>query len=209
MRPPLQARSRNTVESIIEAATRILYKEGMVRLNTNLIAERAGTSIGTLYQYFPNKEAILVAIAQRQLQQDRTCVMGAISEALDTCGAELDRIVIRKVIELHKQDIEVRRALMQNLFALGRDDEITRTMREVVALLIERVGPSLPDDLQPVSPTMIFIMAHAVEGAIRAASYGNRALLDTQEFEDELVLMIRAYLRGAADERGRKTLANA
>jgi AcrR family transcriptional regulator len=209
IRSPTQARSRTTVEAIVEAATQILQHDGLAQLNTNLIATRAGTSIGTLYQYFPNKQAILLAIAQRQLRKDRAGLMEAISQALATPDAELDRIIIRKAIELHQGNTEVRRALMQNLIALGRDDEITRTMQELVALLSEQVAPSLPNHLQPVSATTVFILAHAIEGAIRAAAHTNRPLLDSREFEDDLVLIVRAYLRGAADARSAKKLPKA
>ena len=66
-RRPRQARSRATWEAILEAASQILERRGPAALNTNAIAERAGVSIGTLYQYFADKRAILVAAAQREL----------------------------------------------------------------------------------------------------------------------------------------------
>jgi hypothetical protein len=61
-RAPRQDRALDTVDTIFEAAARILQSEGKDAFNTNHIAERAGISIGTLYQYFPNKNAILVAL---------------------------------------------------------------------------------------------------------------------------------------------------
>jgi AcrR family transcriptional regulator len=201
IRSPVQERSRNTVEVIIEAATRILHKYGAARLNTNLIAERAGASIGTLYQYFPNKQAILVTIARRQLQKDRASVMEAISDALSAPGSDLERIVIRKVIELYKERTQVRRVVMQNLIALGLDEEITKTMEYVVIMLCERLAPSMPDHLQPISPARVFIIANAVESVIRAAAYGNKSLLDSCEFEGELVCLVRAYLHYGRNDR--------
>ena len=56
---PRQDRSRATVDAILEAAARVLVKEGFERTTTNRVAEAAGVSVGSLYQYFPNKEAIL------------------------------------------------------------------------------------------------------------------------------------------------------
>jgi AcrR family transcriptional regulator len=209
IRSPAQARSRNTVEAIIEAATQILDQHGLARLNTNLIAAKAGTSIGTLYQYFPNKQTILLTIAERQLQHDRARLIAAISAALDTPNVDLARVIIRTAIELYRQNTEVRRALMQNLIALGHEEKITETMRELIAMLGERVAPSLPDHLKPVSATTIFVAAYAVEGAIRAAAYNDRLLLESREFEDELVLLVRAYLHGAAVEHAAKALARA
>ncbi len=66
-RSPRQARSRATWEAIVEAAAQILERRGPAGFNTNEVAERAGVSIGTLYQYFADKHAILAAAARREL----------------------------------------------------------------------------------------------------------------------------------------------
>jgi AcrR family transcriptional regulator len=66
-RRPRQARSRATCEAIVEAASQILERHGPAALTTTRVAERAGVSIGTLYQYFAGKEAILAAAARRAL----------------------------------------------------------------------------------------------------------------------------------------------
>jgi AcrR family transcriptional regulator len=68
-RKPRQARARATCEAILEAASQILERDGAAGFNTNAVAERAGVSIGTLYQYFPDKTAILLAAAQRESTQ--------------------------------------------------------------------------------------------------------------------------------------------
>ncbi len=66
-RRPRQARSRATYDSILEAAVQVLARDGAAGLTTNRVAQRAGVSIGTLYQYFPDKAAIVLAAAQREL----------------------------------------------------------------------------------------------------------------------------------------------
>ncbi len=66
-RRPRQARSRATWDAIVEAAAQILERRGAAGFNTNEVAERAGVSIGTLYQYFADKHAILAAAARREL----------------------------------------------------------------------------------------------------------------------------------------------
>lgn len=63
---PTQSRSRATVEAVLSATAHILESRGVGALNTNAVAERAGVSIGSLYQYFPSKDAILVALIQRE-----------------------------------------------------------------------------------------------------------------------------------------------
>lgn len=65
-RSPKQARSRATRDAILEAASQILERDGAAGFNTNAVAERAGVGIGTLYQYFPDKTAILLAAAERE-----------------------------------------------------------------------------------------------------------------------------------------------
>src|SRR5580658_5503276 len=72
-----QVRSRNTVAAILEATTYILVRDGYERCTTNKVAQRAGVSIASLYQYFPSKEALVAALIDQhlveilQLQQDR------------------------------------------------------------------------------------------------------------------------------------------
>lgn len=68
-RSPVQARSRETVAAVLEAAAQVFERHGYAAGTTNRIASRAGVSIGSLYQYFPNKESILVALVERHIEQ--------------------------------------------------------------------------------------------------------------------------------------------
>ena len=72
-RKPAQARSNQKVEWILEGATRVFDRQGL-RGTTNLIAAEAGVSVGTLYEYFPNKQALLGALAERHLEDALTRV---------------------------------------------------------------------------------------------------------------------------------------
>jgi AcrR family transcriptional regulator len=74
-RTPKQERARATVDAVIEASARILVEDGFERLNTNRVAEVAGVSVGTLYQYFPNKEAIVGALVER-IAEERIAAFG-------------------------------------------------------------------------------------------------------------------------------------
>ena len=92
-RRPRQARSRATWEAILEAASQILERRGAAALNTNAVAERAGVSIGTLYQYFADKRAILLAAAERELaagapgdDRRRRALIEALVAMLQTLG---------------------------------------------------------------------------------------------------------------------------
>jgi AcrR family transcriptional regulator len=90
---PTQTRSRVTVEAILEAAAHILEKEGDKALTTNRVAERAGVSIGSLYQYYPNKQSLLVALHARHLDK----IKASANAAIDEVGGSLAEAVVRLV----------------------------------------------------------------------------------------------------------------
>lgn len=82
---PKQARSKATVEAIIQASAQVLVEDGYGRLSTNLIAERSGVSVGSIYEYFPGKEAIVAAVATQVVERSLARIQEALnqSETLD------------------------------------------------------------------------------------------------------------------------------
>jgi AcrR family transcriptional regulator len=99
-RLPRQARSRATVSFVLEAAAQVFAERGYAA-TTNEIASRAGVSIGTLYQYFADKDALLVALAERHLAEAQAQLRGAL-EAAPTEPDQLVRRVIEVVVELNR-----------------------------------------------------------------------------------------------------------
>jgi len=112
VRSALQSRSKSTVDTIVKAAARILAEGGWPALNTNAIAERAGVSIGSVYEYFPNKQAILNVIIDRHLATGEAKLAEAAS-ALSS-GDDADDVVeavVAGFIQLHQDDPRLHRAL--------------------------------------------------------------------------------------------------
>lgn len=95
-RAPRQRRSRETVDTLLEAAAQMFTRRGLAA-TTNHIAERAGLSIGTLYQYFPNKEALLHALAARHLAEAQARLMPLLAELRR--GAPESEETVRQVLE--------------------------------------------------------------------------------------------------------------
>ena len=89
-----QQRSRATVDALVEATARILVKEGFDKASTNRIADKAGVSIGSLYQYFPGKEALVAAVGERHRRELMDTVRAALAEveALPVAAA------VRKIV---------------------------------------------------------------------------------------------------------------
>src|SRR5262245_61528607 len=92
---PTQERSRHTVDALLSATARVLVRDGYDRASTNRIAEAAGVSIGSLYQYFPSKEALVGALVERELEEQCRVVAEKLGEVVD---APLD-VAVRKLVE--------------------------------------------------------------------------------------------------------------
>jgi AcrR family transcriptional regulator len=186
---PRQARALATVDAIFEAAARIIEEAGTAGLTTNHIAERAGVSVGSLYGYFPNKEAILVAMARRQLDRDRQVIGATLAGALASGSPEPERPVVRALMALHADRSPVRRAIMGAHIAHGLGHEHAEPVRDVAARLRESTGQTLDD------PARIFVLTRAVIGIVRAAFEERSPLFGSPALEDELCRLIGFYLR--------------
>jgi AcrR family transcriptional regulator len=94
-RVPSQQRSRKLVETVLSAASGLIAKAGSDTLRMSEIAAKAGIAIGSLYQYFPDKGAIIRALAERYNEQGQECVRAALDEVRDPAGLEtaLERVV--------------------------------------------------------------------------------------------------------------------
>lgn len=106
-RQPTQKRAQETIIAILDAVIRLLKHRGAAAISTNGIAEAAGVSIGSVYQYFPNKRAIFIALHERHIEQVDRVLQQKICESE---GEPLDRLVshlIDGMIEVHASDPEL------------------------------------------------------------------------------------------------------
>lgn len=137
MRRARQARSRATVSAIVEAATRILARDGWQAVNTNAIAARAGVSVGSVYEYFPNKQAILDVIIDRHLGSGEELI-GSSAAALNaniTVDA-IVRLLVSGFIALHKDDPALHRALAAEVpLSSGQRKRIAGLRNDIIGLV--------------------------------------------------------------------------
>jgi AcrR family transcriptional regulator len=193
-RSPTQARARATIEAIFEATARIIERDGIAALNTNRIAERAGLSIGTLYDYFPNKDAILITMARRRLAQDEFLVRQAIAAPGPNENASVVRRAVRAMVTLQKDRPKVRRAIMAVHLANGFGHEHARPFQEIAELVAQRNAQLLGEKVSALRGPPLFVVTRAVIGVIRAAFEERSQLPGTTELEDELVRLVEGYL---------------
>jgi len=198
---PRQQRSRATVDVIVEAAARVLGRRGWARFTTNEIAAVAGVSVGSLYQYFPNKLAIAEAIRQRHLDEVLR-VLSAADEQSETLALE-QRVgrFIDGVIAAHSIDQALHHVLVDEVPLGARSSyvafeaEYQRRYRGLLAAADERSD----DDGAVMAARML---SSAVEGVVHSAAGRNE--LGSAALRTELVRLILAYLR---DRGGGETQA--
>src|SRR5215472_11460244 len=106
-RKPKQRRACQTVDAVLDAVVRVLKRDGFRSVTTNRIAEVAGVSIGSVYQYFPDKQAIFVALHQRHIEQIDRMVESKLVEHAASSLEELMRAMIEAMVDAHSADPEL------------------------------------------------------------------------------------------------------
>ena len=110
---PSQARSQVTVEAILDAAAQVFEARGYAAGTTNRIAQRAGVSIGSLYEYFPNKDAIVVALAERDLERERQEILELLEGSKRDGLTGLLRRFVETVVAFHARSPALHRILFE------------------------------------------------------------------------------------------------
>lgn len=141
---PVQQRSRLTVDAIIEAAGQLLVESGRAAVTTNAVADRAGVSIGSLYQYFPNVDAVFVALQERHREEVMPLVHHTMARLSDPSIGLTSGIVMlmRGMVELHEADPDRLRALAEELEEPTSRTEAEQMADVTVRVLQQRTGKS-------------------------------------------------------------------
>jgi len=189
---PSQTRAMRTVDTLFEAAARVLASEGEAGFTTNKIAQRAGFSIGTLYQYFPSKEAIAVAMVRRQRERVMRELDGVLDRAArgETTAEDALRTYLRLLVDAFGRGQKAQRILARLGWQLDAPALIVQAMDDgserIRDALLRLNDPTLPvpDD------ATLYVLSRAVMGAIRAAAVEGHPMLDDPRFEDRLVRLV-------------------
>lgn len=199
---PQQERARATVEAILEAAARILDRQGWSGFTTNAVAEVAGVSIGSLYQYFPNKLALVEAILRRHFDD----VLSAL-RAPDAPVSRMERIegLVSGMITAHSNHPSLHRVLLEDV----PRGKVSRSMhqnfeREYWNRYTKLVAPDEGSGASPRSVVRAQVLSAAISGAIHDAA--RKGTLNSPVFEQELIRLIDAYLSALANDRNKPAI---
>jgi AcrR family transcriptional regulator len=194
-----QKRSQAMVETLLDATARVLTREGYDRASTNRIAATAGVSVGSLYQYFPNKEALVAALVARHNRQMLELLRDALKEVASFDLATAIGELVRAAVDAHLVDSALHRIFAEQVPRLGQLAKIDALQQEtflmVRAYLEERRAEISVPDLD--SATAICVTA--VEALTHEFVINRPEALDgdRDRFIGEVMRLIVGYLRPA------------
>jgi AcrR family transcriptional regulator len=198
---PKQERARATVDAILTATAHILVREGFDAACTNRIAARAGVSIGSLYQYFPSKEALVAALCERHVAEMLAIAereLGSLDD--DSSVREQTRTMVRTMVAAHACDPPLHRVFMEEMPGRRRLPRLVEMERAFEAL----ARASLDRNRARIRPRNLdmaaFILVQAIEALTHAAVLHRPEMLACEEFLDEITELVVRYL---APERRR------
>ena len=201
---PLQQRSQLMVETILEATARVLSKRGYEGTNTNVIAETAGISVGSIYQYFPNKDALITALHERMSQRIFTIIKNTIENASAQNLRESIMILVHAVIEAHLIDPALHRILEVEFPFFERSKKPGSVdmdiFEEIHGLLQRRRAELKVSDLRLAA----YMVVRMTESLVHAAVLEPPPDLELPVIERSIVNAIVGYLSyDEAEPRGR------
>lgn len=192
---PQQVRSAASVDAILEATVQVLLAHGRAKLTTTRVAQRAGVSVGTLYQYFPNKSALLQSLLKKHLDRVADAVEVACETLRGVPLAAMAEGITSAFVQAKFRDIDTSMAL----YAISDDVEGKRIGRDMHARAIKALTALFetthPRIAQPgvTAATLLNAMAGVSRGTLEAGV--KRGTMATME--RELTRMIRSYLEAS------------
>jgi AcrR family transcriptional regulator len=193
-RQPKQRRARQTVDAILDAVVRLLKREGLDAITTNRIAEVAGVSIGSLYQYFPDKRAIFAGLHERHIEQIDRMVEAALVKHAGSSLEELVPALIGSMVDAHTTDPKLYELLSAEVpHRAGGTQDFSVRHRGAFLIAISSRSSELKKgrDLE----TVVFAVTHMIDALSHGAVLRRPRGLSLNDAKAEAVRAVLAYLR--------------
>lgn len=194
-KPAKQQRSRVTIDAILEATARIVDQVGLDRATTNRIAELAGVSIGSLYQYFPGKEALLAALIAREAEADLEAMRLVFTAAQHLPLPEAIPRVVDALVARHARHPALYRWMLTYTPGLGQHPAVRAIAARGRALLRDLLGAHISELSSNREPALAaLVLGSAVESAVHTALFERPETLTDGTLARELTALCAAYL---------------
>ncbi len=191
---PIQDRSRFTVDVIREAAAHILKEYGIENFTTNRVAERAGVSIGSLYQYFSSKEVLIAEVKREHFFELRQLFEQAYRKNRNQSLEVMARALIDASIEAHLLDLPLHRILSSDLsaFEIKENDHSEESIHELIRKVLEDHKLELRANIDvSIASTILY---KVIEETIHDTVIRDSNNMDNQTIADELYILVMSYL---------------
>lgn len=183
------------MDAILEAASQVLVRAGYDRATTGMVAEAAGVSVGSIYQYFPNKDAIFSQLLARELEESYAAITSALAASRETGFEGQLRVCIRAVCAYKGAKPRLHHVLKTEL---GRVDGVRhlRRLNERSLSLTTSLLTAHQQELGLRDPAgAAFLLVSAIDGIVAAALLSTPALLTDAKWIEQVVAMLAAGAR--------------
>lgn len=191
------------VDDILEAAARVLVAEGYEGMTTNGVAKRAGVSVGSLYQYFPHRDALIAELIERRAEAEREFMRAWIAEVPPGDLESTLEAIVRGALAFRATDPELHRALLRQLPHIGRFDRLRERVEsaaEGMVALLEHHRHRLPGgDVGQAR----FVLINVIHGLTHDGVLWPPPSVDDEQLVVAIMRLVRGYLlpaRGRVDE---------
>lgn len=189
---PGQSRSRDTVDAILRATARILVDEGYEGMTTNRVAHVAGVSVGSLYQYFPGKEALVAALVDRH-QSDVFAALNPDPELLTLPLEQVARRLIEAMLRAHGVNPPLHKVLLEVAPRLGKPHDALRAQGITLVTALLELHKK---EVRPIDPDIAaFIIVQSVETLCHESLLSRPDLMKDPRFVDEMTQLLLRYVR--------------
>jgi AcrR family transcriptional regulator len=193
-----QERSRATVNALIEATARILVKEGFDKASTNRVAEVAGVSVGSLYQYFPSKEALVAAVIERHSHEILQTVRGELADIETEPLEQGVRRLIGAAVKAHRVNPKLHRVVAEQIPRVGKLERVATFNRENFVLFRDYLE-SRRDEIRTLDLDLAsFVCVNSIEALTHNAVLHYSKIFPDEAMEalvDEGARLIVGYLK--------------
>jgi AcrR family transcriptional regulator len=193
-----QERSRATVDALLAATARVLVREGYDRASTNKIAHAAGVSVGSLYQYFPGKEALVAAVIHHHIGEIMDLVRASLVRVATLPLADAARELVSVMIDAHRIEPKLHRVIVEQIPRVGDLEHIEKVDDEAIALVRAYLESRKAEIAVADLDLAAFVAVTSVMALTHAAVLRRPSLLEDGRFVDEVASLVVRYLRGGS-----------
>jgi len=193
---PRQRRSQATVDAILEATAQVLVADGYDKTSTNRVAKRAGVSIGSLYQYFPNKEALVGELVDRYSNRVMALILAELTQHSDAPPSVTAPVLVQAMIAQKRENPELARVLRDQIPRVGRmqhyETNLATIIEAVASYLAAHRDALRIDDVEAAA----FVTVQTVDAATHAGVVGMPGAVDDERLAAHVTDLLLSYLVG-------------